>query len=84
MAEGTEAVVVVARTGVDEVSGRGLLSLFLVDMNVKGFEKQLVPVEMVAPERQYSLFFDDVELPTSALYRRRGQWSPPAIRRTEP
>jgi alkylation response protein AidB-like acyl-CoA dehydrogenase len=62
-----EAIVVVARTGVDEKTGRGALSLFLVDVNAAGLEKQLIPVEMTAPERQYSLFFDGVELSASAL-----------------
>ncbi len=68
-----EAVVVVARTGVDEVSGRGRLSLFLVDVNAEGLEKQQIPVEITAPERQYSLFFDDVVVPASALVGTEGE-----------
>jgi alkylation response protein AidB-like acyl-CoA dehydrogenase len=62
-----DAVVVVARTGTDERSGRGQLSLFLVPTDTPGFEKQFIPVEMTAPERQFSLFFDDVRVPASAL-----------------
>ncbi len=68
-----EAVVVVARTGLDRENGRGQLSLFLVDVDAKGFEKQVISVEMTAPERQYSLFFDDVELPQSALIGVEGE-----------
>jgi alkylation response protein AidB-like acyl-CoA dehydrogenase len=68
-----EAVVVVARTGVDQRTGRGLLSLFLVDADAKGFEKQQIPVEITAPERQFSLFFDDVEVPASALIGTEGE-----------
>lgn len=62
-----DAVLVVARTGVDQTNGRGQLSLFLVDVDAKGFEKQFIPVEMTAPEKQYALFFDDVEVPVTAL-----------------
>ena len=68
-----EAVVVVARTGVDHASRRGRLSLFLVDVDAKGFEKQAIPVEITAPERQFTLFFDDVELPASALIGTEGE-----------
>jgi alkylation response protein AidB-like acyl-CoA dehydrogenase len=68
-----EAVVVVARTGVDRVNGRGQLSLFLVNVDAKGFEKQQIPVEITAPERQFTLFFDDVELPASALIGVEGE-----------
>lgn len=68
-----DAVVVVAKTGVDTKSGRGELSLFLVPVDAEGFEKQLIPVEMTAPEKQYSLFFDNVEVPTSALIGVEGE-----------
>jgi len=60
-----EAIVVVARTGTDERTGRGQLSLFLVNSDAPGLTKQLIEVEMVAPERQYTLFFDDVIVPES-------------------
>ena len=68
-----EAVVVVARTGANRQNGRGQLSLFLVDVDAKGFEKQPIPVEITAPERQFTLFFDDVELPASALIGVEGE-----------
>ena len=67
------AVVVVARTGIDELSGRGQLSLFLVDIDADGFEKQPISVEITAPERQFSLFFDDVYLPDTSLIGVEGQ-----------
>ncbi len=60
-----DAVVVVARTGTDPLNGRGQLSLFLVDSDAPGLTKHPISVEMVAPERQYSLFFDDVIVPES-------------------
>lgn len=58
-----EAIVVVARTGTDEQTGRGELSLFLVGADAPGLTRQQIEVEMTAPERQYSLFFDDVIVP---------------------
>jgi alkylation response protein AidB-like acyl-CoA dehydrogenase len=67
-----EAVIIVAKTGFDEITERGLLSLFLVDVDAKGLVKHPIEVEMTAPERQYSLFFDDVEVPASALIGTEG------------
>jgi alkylation response protein AidB-like acyl-CoA dehydrogenase len=67
------AVVVVARTGTDQLSGRGLLSMFLVDIDADGFEKQPISVEITSPERQFSLFFDDVYVPASSLIGVEGQ-----------
>jgi len=67
-----DAVIVVARSGVDAATGRERLSLFLVDSDAYGFEKQLIRVEMTAPERQFSLFFDNVEVPESALIGTEG------------
>jgi alkylation response protein AidB-like acyl-CoA dehydrogenase len=62
-----EAMLVVARTGVDEGSGRGKLSLFVVDTDASGLERTVIPVEIVAPEKQYTLFFDDVRVPADRL-----------------
>jgi alkylation response protein AidB-like acyl-CoA dehydrogenase len=61
------AVLVVARTGIDEVSGRGALSLFVVDTDAPGLERTLIPVEISAPEKQFQLFFDDVEVSADRL-----------------
>jgi alkylation response protein AidB-like acyl-CoA dehydrogenase len=60
--EDAAVVLVVARTGVDERSGRGQLSLFVVDTDAPGLERQLIPTAVQAPERQWQLFFDDVEV----------------------
>lgn len=54
------AVLVVARTSTDERTGRGRLSTFLVDTDAPGLDCQPLPVEIVAPERQFTLFLDDV------------------------
>jgi len=37
-------------------------TLFVVDMNAKGIEKQPIDISIKAPEMQFQLFFDDVEL----------------------
>jgi alkylation response protein AidB-like acyl-CoA dehydrogenase len=68
-----EAVVVVARTGTDDATGRGLLSLLLVDPESTGFSMQRIPVEMTAPEGQFTLFFDDVVVPVERLIGDEGQ-----------
>jgi alkylation response protein AidB-like acyl-CoA dehydrogenase len=60
-------VLVVARTGFDETSGRGTLSLFVVDTDAPGLERTLIPVEISAPEKQFQLFFDDVEVPLDRM-----------------
>ena len=71
--EEADRVVVVARTSTDERTGRGRLSLFLVDPRAEGFQRQLIPVEMTAPEKQWTLFFDDVRLDPEALIGREGE-----------
>jgi alkylation response protein AidB-like acyl-CoA dehydrogenase len=58
----------VARTGVDEATGRGALTLFIVDdPNVEGLTRQLIPTALQAPERQFTLFFDGVRLPADSV-----------------
>jgi alkylation response protein AidB-like acyl-CoA dehydrogenase len=68
----TEAMVVVARTGTDERTGRGRLSLFIVDTDAPGIEMQPIDVEAVMPEQQFSLFFDDVMVPAGRLIGEEG------------
>ena len=65
--EDCDALLVVARTGRHDKTGRGLLSLFVVDPDVPGLEKHLVPTAIQAPEKQWTLFFDDVLLPADRL-----------------
>jgi len=60
-----EHVLVVARTGTDERTGRGRLSLFAVPTD--SFEYRPIEMARIAPERQFTLFFDDVELPDDHL-----------------
>ncbi|HEX2735077.1 MAG TPA: acyl-CoA dehydrogenase family protein [Polyangiaceae bacterium] len=53
-------VLVVTRTGTDEDTGKGELSLFVVDAKAPGLTAQHIPVEIKAPEKQYTLFFENV------------------------
>jgi alkylation response protein AidB-like acyl-CoA dehydrogenase len=68
--EDCDAILVVARTGRHEKSGRGLLSLFVVDPDMPGVEKQQVPTALCAPEKQWALFFDNVQLDADRLIGR--------------
>jgi alkylation response protein AidB-like acyl-CoA dehydrogenase len=67
------AVVVVARTGTDEATGRARLSLFVVDTGSDGLEATHIPVEIAAPEKQFTLFFDDVVVPGDRLLGKAGE-----------
>lgn len=62
-----DAILVVARTAIDAGTGRGELSLFIVETDRPGWEKSLIPMEVFAPEKQYLLHFDDLEVPASNL-----------------
>jgi alkylation response protein AidB-like acyl-CoA dehydrogenase len=67
-----DAVLVVARTGVDEDTGRGQLSLFIVDSDAPGLERTEIPVEIIAGEKQFTLYFDNVEVPADRMVGAEG------------
>lgn len=60
-------ILVVARSGTDESTGRARLSLFIVDVDAPGLDKHPIPVALSLPERQYHLFFDGVRVPADRL-----------------
>jgi alkylation response protein AidB-like acyl-CoA dehydrogenase len=64
-----DAVLVVARH-VDETGQRLLPSLMIVPTDAPGFSYQPIEMDLVSPERQFTLFFDDVRLPADALVGR--------------
>jgi len=65
-----EALLVVARTGQDERGGR--LSLFLVPTDAAGLDKHLLPVDLLLPERQFTLHFDGARVGPDALVGEEG------------
>ena len=67
-----DAILVVARTGVDETTGRGKLSLFIVDTDASGLDKQVIPVSVALPEKQFTLSFQDVRIPADRLVGAEG------------
>lgn len=66
-------ILVVAKTGEHAQSGRARISLFVVDAKAPGLTQTLIPVEITAPEKQYTLFFDDVVVPNSRLLGNEGE-----------
>ncbi|GAA4683649.1 acyl-CoA dehydrogenase family protein [Pseudonocardia yuanmonensis] len=63
-----EALLLVARTG-----DQGQLSLFLVPTDAPGLQRTVLPVDVMLPEKQFTLHFDEVRLPASALVGGEGQ-----------
>ncbi len=66
------SVLVVARTGSDERTGRAVLSLFVVDTDAPGLTREVIPVEITSPEKQFTLYFDDVELSADRMVGAEG------------
>ncbi len=61
------AVITVARTGIDSVTGKAQLALFLVPTDTAGLSWH--PIEMAAqiPDRQFTVFYDGVRIPAAAM-----------------
>jgi alkylation response protein AidB-like acyl-CoA dehydrogenase len=59
-------VLVVARTE-DARTGKLKPCLFVVPTDAPGFEYTPIPMEIVSPERQFTVFIDEVKLPADAL-----------------
>jgi len=68
-----DAILVVTRSGIDKDTGRGRLSLFVVDTDAPGLERTVLPVEITAPEKQYTLFFDNVQVDADRLIGAEGE-----------
>lgn len=67
-----EAILLVTRSGRDDATGRGKLSLFLVPTDTPGLVATPLPVSAKLPEKQFVLHFDDMRLPASALLGEEG------------
>jgi acyl-CoA dehydrogenase len=59
----------IARTGLEQA---GALSIFILDMNSPGITTQQLNITISGGERQYTVFFDDVEMPEDALIGQEG------------
>lgn len=73
-ADESDHILLLARTAppgekVGRLSGFGL---FIVDMSLPGIELRKLDIEWHAPENQFEVFFDDVEVPASALIGTEG------------
>jgi alkylation response protein AidB-like acyl-CoA dehydrogenase len=62
-----EALLVVARTEQATDNSKEQLSLFVVPTDAPGFGKNPLPVDIMLPERQYTLHFDQVRVGPDAL-----------------
>ena len=60
------AILVVAKTGTDD-AGQAQLSLFVVPVPTPGLEMTRIEMDVLLPERQFTLFFDEVRLGPDAL-----------------
>ena len=62
----SSAALVVART---EDGGSGTLrpALFVVPVQTPGFQSRPIPMEITSPEKQFTVFLDDVRVPADAL-----------------
>ncbi|HEY5878547.1 MAG TPA: acyl-CoA dehydrogenase family protein [Nakamurella sp.] len=67
------AIITVTRTGTDPVTGKGQLSLFVVPIDAPGLSYHQLEVAAQIPDRQYTVFFDDVRVPDTALIGVEGQ-----------
>jgi alkylation response protein AidB-like acyl-CoA dehydrogenase len=67
-----EAILVVARTGLDEVTGHGRLSLFVVPTDAPGLVARPLAVDVMLPEQQFTLHFDDVRVGADAIVGAEG------------
>ncbi len=66
------ALLVVARTGTGE-RGDAELSLFIVPTDAPGLDASVLPVDLMLPEKQFTLHFDAVPLGPEALVGSVGQ-----------
>jgi alkylation response protein AidB-like acyl-CoA dehydrogenase len=64
--EDAQAMLVVTRKR-EEDGSLGLPLLFLMDTDAPGLTKQHIPTALRAADKQWQLFFDDVELPAERL-----------------
>ncbi|HEY7857596.1 MAG TPA: acyl-CoA dehydrogenase family protein [Candidatus Nanopelagicales bacterium] len=68
-----DAILVVAKTGVDEATGNAQLSMFLVDADAPGLVRQPLLMSPPLAERQFTLFLDGVRVGADRLVGNAGE-----------
>ncbi len=71
--ESADWLMFVARTGVDEVNGRGRLSVFMVKTNTPGLSWTPIRTVMNQPDKSHQVFFDNVEVDAENLIGEEGK-----------
>lgn len=71
--ESADWLMVVARTGVDEASGRARLSVFMVQTSAPGVSWTPIRTVMNQPDKSHQVFFDDVEVDAENLVGLEGK-----------
>ena len=73
-ADESDHILLLARTAPpgEKVGRRSGFGLFIVDMSLPGIELRKLDIEWHAPENQFEVFFDDVEVPADALIGTEG------------
>jgi len=71
--ESAQWVMVVARTGIDEVSGRARLSVFMVSADSPGLCWTPIRTVMNQPDKSHQVFFDNVAVPVENLVGPEGR-----------
>jgi alkylation response protein AidB-like acyl-CoA dehydrogenase len=71
--ESAEWVMVVCRTGKDQASGHGRLSVLMVKANSPGLTRTKIRTVMNQPDQSWQVFFDDVEVPAENLIGPEGR-----------
>jgi len=72
-ADQTDAVLVVCRDADATTARHTPMSMFIVPTGAPGLSMTPIEAELVQPEKQFTLFFDDVRVPASALVGEPGQ-----------
>jgi alkylation response protein AidB-like acyl-CoA dehydrogenase len=71
--ESASKILVVARTGQDERTGRGRLSVLVVDADAPGLDRTRIHTVMNQPEQSWQLHFDNVRVPEENLVGEEGR-----------
>ncbi len=77
------AILTVTRTSTDD-RGRAAISLFIVPTDAEGLVATRLPVAAQIPDRQFTVFYDDVRVPASALIGAAGNGFRPLFQGLNP